>query len=330
MTARQRRRIEKTSLLSVWLSTAFQASVSALVISAGLRGGFAWPLTARPRCSQRCSIGLRSGELAGHGSITPTLFASGKARVTRAAWWGALSCWNMRPWAGNALKKGSTCGVKMSLMYLSAFMLALTTTSWLFPCRLIAPQIITERLSLTVVMHPGANLSPLRRQTLLRPSCRSMGYGDSSEKITRIHCCIVHLTYRRAKSSLATLCRGVKNFFLQGLRFLIPWTWRRRATVKRLIWLLPRQSLDISEDVLNLFLRCADMSVFSVTCFPGSARPLPVTNRSVVSNFLNKPMNCCLVDVEKPGYTCDRQCSEHSYCFMPLFLCKSWHYNIFI
>ena len=187
MTARQHRRIEKTSLIRFWLSTAFQATVSALVISAGLRGGFAWPLTVRPRCSQRCSIGLRFGELVGHGSITPTLFASRKARVTHAACGGALSCWNMRPWAGNALKKGSTCGVKMSLMYLSAFMLALTTTSWLFPCRLIAPQIITERLSLTVVMHPGANLSPLRRQTLLRPSCRSMGYGDSSEKITRIH-----------------------------------------------------------------------------------------------------------------------------------------------
>ena len=56
--------------------------------------GCGWPcLTALPSWSHKCSIGLRSDENAGHGSVLIPCWRK-KAVVRRAEWGRALSCWN--------------------------------------------------------------------------------------------------------------------------------------------------------------------------------------------------------------------------------------------
>ena len=55
-------------------------------------GGLSIELIARPNSSQRCSMGLQSGDLGGC-SIFVTLPCCGKSRTTLARWGVALSSW---------------------------------------------------------------------------------------------------------------------------------------------------------------------------------------------------------------------------------------------
>ena len=70
------------------------SSTKAPASSQTFLGGMALALTLRSNRSQTCSMGLRSGLFAGHGS-TLTFLLCRKSRTERAVWLVALSCWRV-------------------------------------------------------------------------------------------------------------------------------------------------------------------------------------------------------------------------------------------
>ena len=96
-------------------------------------------LTYLSNWSQRCSIGERCGKRVGQGS-TSTLFWCKKSVLTLATCGRALLCWNVAPFAAI---KGSTWGVRISFLYLSALRLLLIVTRCVCLFAAIPPHIIT-------------------------------------------------------------------------------------------------------------------------------------------------------------------------------------------
>ena len=90
--------------------------------------------------SQRCSIGERCGKRVGQGS-TSTLFWCKKSVLTLATCGRALLCWNVAPFAAI---KGSTWGVRISFLYLSALRLLLIVTRCVSICCNSAPHHYTS------------------------------------------------------------------------------------------------------------------------------------------------------------------------------------------
>ena len=76
--------------------------------------------------SQRCSIGDKSGDLAGQGNTIISL-SSRKLIVVRAECGRALSCWKNFI-SGCASKNGRSTGSRISCTYRAAFKLPSTTT----------------------------------------------------------------------------------------------------------------------------------------------------------------------------------------------------------
>ena len=164
MTAVQRRRIEKMGRRIVQSSMASHSLLKASAISAGFLGGLGPFLTAVPMIDQMFSIGLRSGDLGGHGVITLMLLACRKAWVVLAVWTVQPSCWNsMLSRLGRLFKRGRRPGVNIWSWYYVALILPWVIIRSLFPLTLMAPQTITDLLSWTVGRHVSANLSPTRR-----------------------------------------------------------------------------------------------------------------------------------------------------------------------
>ena len=94
ITAVQRLLIKRHSLLMSICCTSFQALTRACSSCWGVLGCGTWLLTCLSILSHRCSLGLRSRDIAGHGS-TLMLFSVKKFWVTIAACGRALSCWNV-------------------------------------------------------------------------------------------------------------------------------------------------------------------------------------------------------------------------------------------
>ena len=88
-------------------------------------------LTARSRASHPCSIGLQSGEYAGHGNWS-IYCCWRKSCTTRARCGGALSCWNRKFLLKRCLAYGisSVCN---SCRYLSPLTEFCSTTKSVFP-----------------------------------------------------------------------------------------------------------------------------------------------------------------------------------------------------
>ncbi len=94
------------------LGTARHSSWRAMNKASSVCGWTSLPLTRRPMTSQRCSIGLRSGLLAGQGS-TVTLWCWRNSIETRAVCGRALSCWNSK-FRPTRRWKGTTIGLNTS------------------------------------------------------------------------------------------------------------------------------------------------------------------------------------------------------------------------
>ena len=94
--------------------------------------------TARPSWSHTCSMGLRSGLHAGH-SIRSTRWAWRWSVMMRARWGRALSSCMIAP-APRVRRYGKTTGVKISSLYLMAFMLPSTMMRGVFPVMEIPPK----------------------------------------------------------------------------------------------------------------------------------------------------------------------------------------------
>ena len=93
----------------------FQASCKAKVSCLRLEGWGRRLAMVLPISSQRCSIGERSGEQAGHGS-TSMICVWRWSRYILTTWGFALSCWKIAT-SACCWKNGYTTGISTSLMY---------------------------------------------------------------------------------------------------------------------------------------------------------------------------------------------------------------------
>lgn len=94
MTAVHLRLIDCTSRwINCW-GILFQASIDDCCSCGIVVGGGRRLRISLSILSQRCSITFKSGDNAGHGVITRTLFCCKNVWVTKARCAGALSCWN--------------------------------------------------------------------------------------------------------------------------------------------------------------------------------------------------------------------------------------------
>ena len=181
--------------------------------------------TRRSRVSHRCSIGLRSGDLEGHGK-TLTLEFCRKVIVARAVWGRALSCWNIclcwsiigRRWGRNTWS-----------MYRWAVRFPWMITKcdfWLYE---MAPQTITlppPNLS-TCRIQLGSKRSWRRLYTRCLPSWRSKRKRDSSENQMRLHCCKPHILTLRHHLSRWRRCWGRSKGLTTDLQARKPASFRR-------------------------------------------------------------------------------------------------------
>ena len=94
-TAVHRRRIELTEVLISACGILFHSWMSAWRSSFMLAGRLGQHLNRLNRLSQICSMGLRSGLLAGQSSLKSMLFVLRKCIVFLAVWEVALSCWKI-------------------------------------------------------------------------------------------------------------------------------------------------------------------------------------------------------------------------------------------
>ena len=178
--------------------------------------------TARPRISHKCSMHDKSGDIGGHSSRW-TPFSCKKLSTILARWGLALSSWNMAFWP-IWRRYGTTWGRRISSMYRRPFKFQGTTTRAVLPFKLIPAHIITlPPLYAVVGWTVGSKcLSPLRRHTRMRPSTFRRQNLDSSEKRTRDHCCLFHLSCRAQNWRLRALWRWESWGFLAGFLELNP------------------------------------------------------------------------------------------------------------
>ena len=128
---------KRHSLLMSICCTPFQALTRACSSCWGVLGCGTWLLTCLSILSHRCSLGLRSRDIAGHGS-TLMLFSAKKFWVTIAACGRALSCWNVTLFLCCWIK-GTRCGWRILFMYKLAVRFPWTITKLLSPVAMMAP-----------------------------------------------------------------------------------------------------------------------------------------------------------------------------------------------
>ena len=179
MHAWQRHLKDATSVQKNAWGIPFQILTSARDRSGNVNGGF-W----KRRCilSQTCSIGDRSGDIAGHGS-TLTLFWIKKSVTTRATCGRALSCWSV----ALCCCTNGTWGRMISSRYLMPVSVPSITTRAVLPRDEIPPYTMTlpppnGRRSITQL---SWKRSPTRRYTLERPLLLSRWNLYSSVKRKR-------------------------------------------------------------------------------------------------------------------------------------------------
>ena len=220
MVAWHRLRILDTSrCIRIW-GIAFHSSRSIRLRSRRVETGVICLCTARPSWSHRCSMGLRSGLHAGH-SIRSTRWAWRWSVMMRARWGRALLSCMIAP-APRVRRYGKTTGVKISSLYLMAFMLPSTMMRGVFPVMEIPPQTITlpPPNGVTRSTQQSANRSPRRRHTRILASLFFRQNRDSSENITDRHRAKFHGRFCRHHRNRFVLWSTVTSGFLAALRDL--------------------------------------------------------------------------------------------------------------
>ena len=171
MHARQRRRIDVTSVLKNSWGIQFQILTSARDRSGNVNGWFWRPRNRRCISSHTCPIGDKSGDIADQGS-TFTLFWVKKSMTTRATCGRALSYFSV---ALRCCTNGRTWDRMIFSRYLMPVSVPSTTTSAVLPRDKMPPHTMTlpppnGRRSITQL---SWKRSPTRRYTLERPSLLS-------------------------------------------------------------------------------------------------------------------------------------------------------------
>ena len=205
------------------------SSRKATVSSWTLRGWGWRRLKRRPSMSHMCSMGLQSGEAAGHCK-TLMLLAFRKFRVKRATCGRALSCWKVRPWRW--WNNGRTTGVNISLTYLWALRLPLIMTKSVRNVWLMAADTITppppKRLYSKIQLRAKRSLRRLYTRT--RPSAFETLNRDLSLNTTDLQC-LARLSWAHCRRSRRW--RSVRTTPRWGLLQTIPRSLSRFRTVFR-------------------------------------------------------------------------------------------------
>ena len=172
--------ILSTSLLMLRWPILRHSYCSAVASTSRFDGWTSWLLTARSRASHACSIGLQSGEYAGHGNWS-ICCCWRKSYTTRARCGGALSCLSRTFLLMRCLAYGisSVCN---SCRYLSPLTEFCIVTKSVFPPWWIPPQTWTEPPPAMTVptTQSSRNHSPCCRLTRTLPSERWSKNLDSS------------------------------------------------------------------------------------------------------------------------------------------------------
>ena len=163
----------------------------------------------RPSSSQTCSMGVRSGDNAGH-SIRLTLFCCRKSMVIRATCGLALSCWSMtsRRW----FMKGITTGSKTSWMLTLSIQCSTNNNQLELLCgRYSSPYHNSTLKRFNWCTQLSAKRSPVRRYTRTLPSLLLRVNRDSSLKVTLDHCCRAQPRWLRSQSLCAKRWRCART-----------------------------------------------------------------------------------------------------------------------
>jgi len=144
MHAWQRRLIDEIIL---YCGKRCHSSTKACPSSASVLGWIGLLLICISKASQRCSIGFRSGLLAGHGSVWMLLLFRWPV-VSLAAWGVALSCMKIVP--GFTFTNGSTWGSMIWAMYRAAVR---------FPCTICRAVLLLYDITTQTITLPPLCLS---------------------------------------------------------------------------------------------------------------------------------------------------------------------------
>jgi len=208
---------------------------------------------------QRCSIGFRSGEFAGH-SITEMLYCWKKACVAADVWIGALSCWNMY----------SPIVATWTASELSSFSILLTSSRnfkrpsfkvWIYSAELMPPflnarsgpslspakqlqTIIKERFPLKAgTKQSGWCFSASVLNTHTGCEFRPISTLLSSENMTLSQSLIIQYSCSFAHSKCALMFSGDRNGFFKARCFCIPASLSHRWSVHTVSWSLGNRRL---------------------------------------------------------------------------------------
>src|SRR5690606_7888202 len=167
---------------------------------------------------QMCSMGLRSGELAGH-IIFFTPFLCRHNLAGKPLWVGALSSWRIPPFTSvmNLFNSASyTVSTKPWPLLLSPSII--TSLDFLPPA--IAPQIMTfdRPLRSSGLMFLGRYLSSLVRQMNTFRKSLPISKQDSSVQTILSQSIHVQFCLSRANANRASTCFGVKRGLLTATR----------------------------------------------------------------------------------------------------------------
>ncbi len=147
---------------------------------------------SRSTTSQRCSIGLRSGDCGGHLSKVNSMSCSrNQSEMIWALWHGALSCWKyIRRWYTVVIKGWIWSETILRLWHLNDAQLVLKGPKC---AKKISPPTITPPPPAWTVetRKDGSMLSSSLRQILTLPSEHWSRNGDSAEQATFIQSSIV-------------------------------------------------------------------------------------------------------------------------------------------
>ncbi len=186
-------------------------------------------LTCLPSSSQQCSIGLRSGDIAGQGK-TSTWCCANKFIEILAVWGLALSCWNviLCPFTN-----GTTMGIRMASQYCWAFRMPWTTTRSVQRLYVMPAQTMTEGppYGRRCRMATGALHSPRLLHTRCRPSPWKHWKRLSSDQRMRLHMGLVQAQRALHHSRRFRRCLSFKARATNGLRAFRPFPLKRFRTV---------------------------------------------------------------------------------------------------
>ncbi len=185
---------------------------------------------SRSTTSQRCSIGLRSGDCGGHLSKVNSLSCSwNQSEMIWALWRGALSCWKyIRRWRHCSHK-----GMNMVSNNTQAFKRCSIGTKGPKVCQENIPHTITPPPPAWTVetRQDGSMLSCSLRQILTLPSESRSRNRDSSDQATFFQSSIVQFWWACANCILRVLFLSDRSGTRCGLLLLEPICFRVRCVV---------------------------------------------------------------------------------------------------